>query len=232
MLNGALLVTCCNTMTEGISLHPRERLAFLALLLLFDTATQAPIPRSAIAQAAGIANNHFSEVLASLKEKELVVVVKKGVSPNPSKLPEAFQQLVALEKALQQPSTTSGSELQSVVATLLAQQAQRVPKKARKKRAPTKNFRDAPMGTYETPEAIAIGHKWFDYFWERYPRKVKKDRCKKLFMKIIYRDKVHPQKLVDGLQRAIENEFDKVDDERYITDPLHWLEGERWEDEY
>lgn len=231
MFNGALLVTCCNAMTEGMTLHPRERLAFLALMLLFDTATQAPVPRSAIAQAAGIANNHFSEVLASLKEKELVVI-KKGVSPNPSKLPEAFQQLVAIEKALQQPSATSGSDLQSAVATLLAQQAKRVPKKARKKRAPTKNFRDAPLGTYETPEAIAIGYEWFDYFWKLYPRKVKKERCKKLFMKIVYRDKIHPQKLIDGLQRAIENEFDKVDEARYVADPLHWLEEKRWEDEY
>ena len=71
---------------------------------------------------------------------------------------------------------------------------------------------------------------FFDIFWDKYPKKVSKQDALKTFTKI-NPDKTLFQKIVDGLNRAVEFD-DRFREKRFTPHPATWLNKIGWEDEH
>lgn len=72
---------------------------------------------------------------------------------------------------------------------------------------------------------------FFDKFWEEYPRKIDKQRAKKIWL----RDSLgngHFDEIMNGLKRAKDSDQWMRSDGRFIPHPTTWLNGCRWEDDY
>lgn len=70
--------------------------------------------------------------------------------------------------------------------------------------------------------------KWFDEWWEEYPRKVGKGKCRDKYLRIVTDEDKHV--LLLGAIRK-QNEVYKTKPVQYIPYPETWLNQERWEDE-
>lgn len=217
MIHGSLVIESYNQMMGSHTLSPRERLVFLTLLILFDTAKQAPIPRRELVTATGIANNHLSEVLTALKEKGLITFAK-GLLPFQPQASAAYVQLCALEDAIRTSTTTPTACTPTAAAS--------PPPKKRQPRRVREAFE-----AIASERDIALTEEWFESFWSLYPKRIAKERCKRSFFNIVLCKKVSPEAIIEGLQRALRYSFCHADSKRYIPNPYNWLEGERWEDE-
>ena len=69
----------------------------------------------------------------------------------------------------------------------------------------------------------------FEDFWDMYPKKVSKAHA--YFSYVEATKLVDPIEILDGLSDFVENHAWCIDIE-FIPHPAHWLEGERWLDEY
>ena len=70
--------------------------------------------------------------------------------------------------------------------------------------------------------------KWFDEWWEEYPRKVGKGKCRDKYLRIVTDEDKH-LKLMSAIRK--QNEVYKTKPVQYIPYPETWLNQERWEDE-
>lgn len=71
--------------------------------------------------------------------------------------------------------------------------------------------------------------KWFDEFWNLYPRKTEKKKAKAKFLKIC-KDEITYNTILVGLKRTIIPKA-QAEGTDYIPYPSTWLNGERWNDE-
>ena len=70
--------------------------------------------------------------------------------------------------------------------------------------------------------------KWFEEWWEEYPRKVGKGKCREKYLKVVTDEDKHVQ-LMAAIRK--QNEVYKNKELQYIPYPETWLNQERWEDE-
>ena len=82
-----------------------------------------------------------------------------------------------------------------------------------------------PSSADETKEEMM---KWFDEWWEEYPRKVGKGKCRDKYLRIVTDEDKH-LKLMSAIRK--QNEVYKTKPVQYIPYPETWLNQERWEDE-
>lgn len=69
----------------------------------------------------------------------------------------------------------------------------------------------------------------FEHFWEMYPKHVGKAHAYFAFVEATKNAEI--EEILDGLRAFIRDECYGMD-EQFIPHPAHWLEGERWLDEY
>lgn len=70
-----------------------------------------------------------------------------------------------------------------------------------------------------------VKEKYFNQFWQKYPKKVAKDKCKTAFLKL-------PQSDIDKILNTIDNFISYKPFENYIhPNPLTYLSQKRWNDE-
>ena len=74
---------------------------------------------------------------------------------------------------------------------------------------------------------ILLKESDFDEFWKLYPKKVDKAKCLKKYLKI----NVSQEIILKGVNNYI-SYLKKEHKEKYIKNPLTWLNGECWNDEY
>lgn len=74
-----------------------------------------------------------------------------------------------------------------------------------------------------------INQEAFDQFWQTYPRKVGKAKCKRKW-ETMSPDKETFISIMSGLEKAIR--YWKTIDPKFIPHPYTWLNREGWEDEY
>lgn len=70
----------------------------------------------------------------------------------------------------------------------------------------------------------------FNIFWDAYPRKVAKPRCRKIFERVCY-GKVAINVLVDAINRYKKTSQWQNEGGTYIPHPSTWLNGRQWEDD-
>jgi hypothetical protein len=70
----------------------------------------------------------------------------------------------------------------------------------------------------------------FNLFWNKYPKKVGKRNCEKIYTKIVTSKEVE-QSLLKGLDSYIEKWRVEHTDIKYIPNPSTWLNQARWEDD-
>lgn len=72
--------------------------------------------------------------------------------------------------------------------------------------------------------------KWFDEFWEAYPRKVSKQDAKDRFIKTV-EDKEHFHAIMDALREQKQTTQWQKNDGQYVPYPTTWINQGRWEDD-
>ena len=85
-------------------------------------------------------------------------------------------------------------------------------------------------------ETENIYRSFFDSFWIKYPRKIKKDKCITKW-EYIFKGKANSkaealnQEITIGLDKYITYWTDNNTETEFIPHPLTWLNGKQWEDE-
>jgi len=72
----------------------------------------------------------------------------------------------------------------------------------------------------------------FQKFWEQYPRKIGKEKSRKLFTSLIRKQKIPATSILDGLSRANSSWSRDKTELRFIPHPATWLADGRWEDDF
>lgn len=78
---------------------------------------------------------------------------------------------------------------------------------------------------------LFIKEKYFNEFWNLYPRKVEKKDCKDLFYKLNFNEEKY-QIIINQLKRFKDTSDWKKQDGKFIPYPKRWLSKKRWEDEF
>lgn len=75
-----------------------------------------------------------------------------------------------------------------------------------------------------------LGQKVFDeQFWPLYPKKIDRKGCRRTFSRIVDKDKVQPEKILQGLRWWMTHEQWTRDHGKFIPNPQTWLNQSRWE---
>lgn len=72
--------------------------------------------------------------------------------------------------------------------------------------------------------------KWFEFFWERYPKKVDKKKARQKFEKIVD-DKETLAEIVNGVEKHKRSTQWQRNGGQYVPYPTTFLNGQRWKDE-
>ncbi len=91
----------------------------------------------------------------------------------------------------------------------------------------TQNLRMNNLGRNNLGSNNTFKEKFFDEFWEAYPKKMAKGQAKKAWSKAFILD--HPKEIVDAAKRYAKAQEGK--DKQFIPYPASWLNAERWKDE-
>lgn len=70
-----------------------------------------------------------------------------------------------------------------------------------------------------------------DLFWEMYPKKINRDKCKEKYIRLINKEPELGQIIYDDLQAKVESDQWTKQNGQFIPLPMTYLNQRRWEDE-
>lgn len=82
--------------------------------------------------------------------------------------------------------------------------------------------------TTKSDDKKTMGDEHFDEFWDEYPRKVAKQKCKNKFLRLSV-DKFDT--IMAALREQKETDQWQKDDGQYVPHPTTWINQGRWEDD-
>lgn len=85
-------------------------------------------------------------------------------------------------------------------------------------------------GKYKNKCENCYKEEKFDVFWNKYPKRVSKEKAKKAFFKLNLDDVVFSE-ILNSIEKFKKTESWKTEKGKYIPYPASWLNQKRWEDE-